>query len=105
MNGATLYAMPPGIKVVKDDVTPDGRIEFSEAVVEEMRSRAANGLADPNVPLFLADYDLVNWHSGSVADKLSLEEKLHVARLYNTYSVQHLLRPARLAAHCGPNAR
>ena len=88
MNGATLYAMSPGIKVVKDDVTPDGRLEFSEAVVEEMKSRVANGLADPNVPLFLADYDLVNWHSGSVADNLSLEEKLHVARLYNTYCSQ-----------------
>ena len=88
MNSATLYAMSPGIKIVKDEATPDGRLEFSEAVVEEMRSRIANGLADPNVPLFLADYDLVNWHSGSVADKLSLEEKLRVARLYNTYCAQ-----------------
>ena len=89
MNGATLYAMPPGIKIVRDEVTPAGRIEFSDAIVEEMASRIANGVADPNVPLFLADYDLVNWHSGSVADKLSLDEKKHVARLYNTWSATH----------------
>ena len=89
MNTATLYAMPPGIKIVKDEITPDGRIVFSDAVVEEMKSRQANGLADPDVPLFLADYDLVNWHSGSINDPLSQEEKLHAARLYNTYCAQH----------------
>ncbi|MFH0965032.1 MAG: HEAT repeat domain-containing protein [Planctomycetota bacterium] len=87
MNSATLYA--PGIKLVKDEVTPDGRLEFPADIVIEMKSRIANGLADPAVPVFLADYELVNWHSGRLTDKLSLEEKLHVARLYNTFCAQH----------------
>ena len=105
MNSATLYAMPPGIKLVKDEVTPKGRIEFAKAVVEEMESRIANGLADPNIPTFLADYDLVNWHSGSVADKLALEEKLHVGRLYNTYSVQHGWPPFAVQMHDEPTVK
>ena len=88
MRSSTLYVQEP-IRFVTDDTSPEGRLEFPKAYEARVRERLERGMYDPNIPIMLMDYQLINYHSGRLNDSLSATEKQTVARHYQAYTRAH----------------
>ena len=79
MNSSTL--------VVQDPIRyENGRLTFSKIFEDRQHDRMERGVGSPNIPTMLMDYQLINWHSGRINDKLTFEQKQDIARQYAAYT-------------------
>ena len=79
MNSSTLCVQKP----IRYE---NGRLIFSPVYESRLHDWIDRGMVRPDVPTMLMDYQLVNWHSGNVNDKLSAAQKQDIARQYMAYT-------------------
>ena len=73
--------------VVQDPIRyENGRLIFSPTFEARQHDRIERGMDPPEIPTMLMDYQLINWHSGRINDKLSDREKQDIARQYTAYT-------------------
>ena len=79
MNSSTLVVQKP----IRYE---NGRLIFPATFESRQHDRIDRGMAFPDIPTMLMDYQLINWHSGRINDKLTDREKQEVARHYAAYT-------------------
>jgi len=79
MNSSTLVVMDP----IRYE---NGRLIFSSKYESRQHDWIDRGMNRPETPTMLMDYQLINWHSGRINDKLTDREKQEIARQYIAYT-------------------